>query len=87
MRKYQLKDKVVVITGSTGGLGQATARALREKGAKLALLDLDLNRVERQANELGGSQVAAGYFLSGRFCPLPFKYALYLKQGRCLGLM
>ena len=61
MRKYQLKDKVVVITGSTGGLGQATARALREKGAKLALLDLDLNSVERQANELGGSQVAAGW--------------------------
>lgn len=61
MGKYELKDKVVVITGSTGGLGQATAQALRQKGAKLALLDLDLNKVERQANELGGRHVAAGW--------------------------
>ena len=28
MSKYKLKDKVVVITGSTGGLGLAIAREL-----------------------------------------------------------
>ncbi|MCE1270594.1 MAG: SDR family NAD(P)-dependent oxidoreductase [Acinetobacter sp.] len=61
MNKYQLKDKVVVITGSTGGLGQATAQALRDKGAKLALLDLDLNKVTQQANDLGGSGNAMGW--------------------------
>ena len=61
MSKYQLKDKVVVITGSTGGLGQATAQALRDKGAKLALLDLDLNKVTQQANDLGGNSVAVGW--------------------------
>ncbi len=61
MNKYQLKDKVVVITGSTGGLGQATAQALRDKGAKLALLDLDLNKVTQQANDLGGSNIAMGW--------------------------
>ncbi|MVM94152.1 short-chain dehydrogenase, partial [Acinetobacter baumannii] len=42
MAKYELKDKVVVITGSTGGLGLAIGQALQAKGAKLALLDLDL---------------------------------------------
>lgn len=61
MNKYQLKDKVVVITGSTGGLGQATAQALRDKGAKLALLDLDLNKITQQANDLGGSSNAMGW--------------------------
>lgn len=50
MSKYKLKDKVVVITGSTGGLGLAIAQALQAKGAKLALLDLDLSKVESQPN-------------------------------------
>lgn len=61
MSKYKLKDKVVVITGSTGGLGLAIAQALQAKGAKLALLDLDLNKVESQAKQLGGQSIAAGW--------------------------
>jgi len=32
-----LKDKVVLITGASGGIGQATARAFAEEGARLAL--------------------------------------------------
>ena len=63
MSKYKLKDKVVVITGSTGGLGLAIAQALQAKGAKLALLDLDLNKVESQAKQLGGQSIAAGWVL------------------------
>ena len=61
MSKYKLKDKVVVITGSTGGLGLAIAQALQAKGAKLALLDLDLSKVESQAKQLGGQNIAAGW--------------------------
>ena len=58
---YELKNKVVLITGSTGGLGLAAARALRAKGAKLALLDLDAAPVATQAAALGGPAVAAGW--------------------------
>lgn len=61
MSKYELKDKVVVITGSTGGLGLAVGQALRSKGAKLALFDLDLEKVKAQAKSLGESSVAAGW--------------------------
>ncbi|WP_417644233.1 SDR family NAD(P)-dependent oxidoreductase [Acinetobacter baumannii] len=61
MAKYELKDKVVVITGSTGGLGLAIAHALQAKGAKLALLDLDLSKVESQAKQLGGKSIVAGW--------------------------
>ncbi|QHH92631.1 SDR family NAD(P)-dependent oxidoreductase [Acinetobacter proteolyticus] len=66
MAKYNLKDKVVVITGSTGGLGSAVAKALSLKGAKLALLDLNAELTEQQANALGGSKLAAGWSVDVR---------------------
>jgi len=41
MASFDVTDKVVMITGGTGGLGSATARALLAKGARVAILDLD----------------------------------------------
>ena len=32
-----VKDKVVIVTGASGGIGLATAKLLSIKGAKLAL--------------------------------------------------
>jgi 3-oxoacyl-[acyl-carrier protein] reductase len=48
-----LENSVVVITGAAGGLGQAMARRLAKQGAKLALLDLQAESLERLADELG----------------------------------
>ena len=48
-----LKDKVIVITGSTGGLGSGVAEACLAQGAKLALMDIDAGRVTTQASALG----------------------------------
>lgn len=59
--RYDLDGRTVVITGSTGGLGTEVARALRERGAKLALLDLDQDAVDAQALDLGGDEVARGW--------------------------
>lgn len=56
-----LDGAVVVITGSTGGLGRAVAAALRARGARLALLDLDLATAEAQAAELGDPTIARGW--------------------------
>ncbi len=52
---------MVVITGSTGGLGRAVASALHERGARLALLDLDAAAVAAQAETLGGPEWARGW--------------------------
>lgn len=61
MTRYNVAGRTVLITGSTGGLGSAMARALREKGANLALLDLDADAAHKQAAELGDSAVARGW--------------------------
>jgi NAD(P)-dependent dehydrogenase (short-subunit alcohol dehydrogenase family) len=43
-----------VITGGASGLGEATARALAAKGVKVALLDMNKDKGEKVAAELGG---------------------------------
>jgi NAD(P)-dependent dehydrogenase (short-subunit alcohol dehydrogenase family) len=43
-----------VVTGGASGLGEATARALAAKGAKVAIFDRDEDRGEKVAAELGG---------------------------------
>jgi len=43
-----------VITGGASGLGEATARALAAQGVKVALFDLNEEKGEKVAKELGG---------------------------------
>ena len=51
----QLDSSVsAVITGGASGLGAATARALAAKGVKVALFDLQVEKGEALAQELGG---------------------------------
>lgn len=59
MSNYNLAGRVVAITGSTGGLGSALALALRERGARLALFDLDLAALSKQVQLLGEGQARA----------------------------
>jgi NADP-dependent 3-hydroxy acid dehydrogenase YdfG len=48
----EIKDKVVVITGASSGLGEATARRLAREGAKLVLGARRLERLQTLAEEL-----------------------------------
>jgi NAD(P)-dependent dehydrogenase (short-subunit alcohol dehydrogenase family) len=43
-----------VVTGAASGLGDATARALAQAGAKVAVLDRDADKGEKVASEIGG---------------------------------
>jgi len=56
-----IKGKVVVITGASSGLGEATARLLAEKGATVVLAARRTERIESLAEELknkGGDALA-----------------------------
>ena len=54
-----IKDKVVVITGASSGLGEAAARKLAQEGARLILGARRLERLEALARELSLGKDAA----------------------------
>jgi len=51
----RMKDKVVVLTGATGGLGRATAARFAEEGAHVVLTDLDEQACKVLAESIGGT--------------------------------
>ncbi|MCB0870603.1 MAG: SDR family NAD(P)-dependent oxidoreductase [Solirubrobacterales bacterium] len=57
MGSLELRDKVVLITGGARGIGFETARLARERGASVALVDLELEAVEDSAVALGGDSI------------------------------
>jgi NAD(P)-dependent dehydrogenase (short-subunit alcohol dehydrogenase family) len=55
-----LSRKVVAITGAARGIGHATARALADRGAVVAVGDLDGDLAEAVAGQLGGGAFGVG---------------------------
>ena len=49
-----ISGTAAVVTGGASGLGEATARELARRGAKIAVFDRDATRGEQVASELGG---------------------------------
>jgi rhamnose utilization protein RhaD (predicted bifunctional aldolase and dehydrogenase)/NAD(P)-dependent dehydrogenase (short-subunit alcohol dehydrogenase family) len=47
--------KVVMVTGAASGIGLATAKAFRQRGAELVLLDLSMEALERASEDIGGN--------------------------------
>jgi NAD(P)-dependent dehydrogenase (short-subunit alcohol dehydrogenase family) len=50
----QIEGKAALVTGAGSGLGAATARLLAERGARVALLDRDIDAAKDQAKLVGG---------------------------------
>src|SRR3954454_15680666 len=54
VRRMELRDRHAVITGGTGGIGQALVRRFAEEGARVAVADRDRDSATRLAEEVGG---------------------------------
>ena len=56
--KVDLSDKVIAITGAGGIICSEFAKALAECGAKVALLDINLETAQKYAEEIGANAIA-----------------------------
>jgi NAD(P)-dependent dehydrogenase (short-subunit alcohol dehydrogenase family) len=52
VRRYDLKDKVALVTGAARGIGFETARALVSRGASVVVVDLEAETAEAAAARL-----------------------------------
>lgn len=50
----KIDGKAAVVTGGASGLGEATARELARRGAKVSVLDVNMERAQKVAAEIGG---------------------------------
>jgi len=54
----QIKNTVALVTGAGSGLGEATARHLAAEGAKVVLIDMNKDAVEKVAKDIDGLGLA-----------------------------
>ena len=52
MRKNHFKDKVIIVTGASSGIGLATARLFASYGAKVVMAARSLEKLEQFKNEM-----------------------------------
>ena len=50
----QMQNKVCLITGGAGSIGAASAKLLRDEGAKVMLMDLHQAALQKTASDIGG---------------------------------
>jgi NAD(P)-dependent dehydrogenase (short-subunit alcohol dehydrogenase family) len=53
----QIQGKVFIVTGGASGLGEGTARMLADKGAKVVVADMQMDKGEAVAASIGGAFV------------------------------
>lgn len=56
--RSELADRVVLLTGAAGGIGRALARRFVDAGLRVALTDIDTDRLAALAGELGQAAFA-----------------------------
>ncbi len=56
---FNLENKIIAITGGAGVLGAALATGYAKAGARILILDLDIERAKSLAKELGPQHLAA----------------------------
>ena len=83
--RKDVAGKVAVVTGGASGLGEATARLLVARGARVAILDRDAEGARKLAEELGGAVEAASRSVLDEY--LSVAPTIYVDQGSRITVM
>jgi NAD(P)-dependent dehydrogenase (short-subunit alcohol dehydrogenase family) len=87
---FNISDRVIVITGGSGALGGSMAKYLLDTGARVALLGMHQDRVDKRVSELGPSNANvigfAGNVLNKKWL-LEVCAAILQKWGQIDGLI
>lgn len=67
---YDLTGRVIVLTGGAGILGHRLALSLAGNGARLAIVDIDADRVELVARNISDESGASGDAVRGYCCDI-----------------
>ena len=62
MHTPRLDDKTAIITGAGSGIGKAIAQVFAEQGARVAVLDVDVDEGEAAAEEITKASYAAAFW-------------------------
>lgn len=79
-----IKGKVFIVTGGASGLGEGTARMLAALGGKVVIADMQVDKGEAVARELGGAFVACDVSLEADGQTVVAKAA---SMGKLMGLV
>ncbi|HEY5052780.1 MAG TPA: short-chain dehydrogenase/reductase [Solirubrobacterales bacterium] len=60
MTDYNLNGKVALVTGAARGIGYETARQIHNRGASVAVLDLDATQAQEAAERIGPRAIGIG---------------------------
>lgn len=84
-----VENKVIIVTGAASprGIGKSTARALAEQGAKVVIVDLQLDAAQAAADELGGDHLGLRCDVTDRASCQAAAQATIARYGRIDGLI
>lgn len=64
----RLEGRRAIVTGAGAGIGRAIAAELAARGARVALLDIDLSRAQSAADEIGGVAIRCDVSRESEVC-------------------
>lgn len=64
----RFRDRVVIVTGGSSGIGAATAAAFAREGARVAVTGRDAGRTEAVARKMGAVEFGLGNICDSAYC-------------------